>query len=232
MPSDSRGEDAVNPRRGKAFRPSLEPLEAKLLLNGARAAHGPREAAEVATDGELAVSARRPRFTFVRITNPTPFNTKLVPPFKQTMVQSRPPVAGQTYNLLFVSMRNSTRTTFRASDRLIVSVTGQPRNFPILSGSDEWKPGEVRVFYVVSKQYYPLRPVTSAGFQFRVEDSTGTAIPGPSGIFLRVKYNPATIAKVVNQVVAFGPGSKGRSLGLPDTSIWEFTPASVSNVPL
>jgi hypothetical protein len=101
-----------------------------------------------------------------------------------------------------------------------------------LTEGDEWKPGEVRVFYVLTKKYYPLRPVTSAGFQFDITGSKGIAIPGPSGIFLRVKYDPARFPNVLNQIVAFGPGSKGHHLGLPDTSIWEFIPSRIYTVPL
>jgi hypothetical protein len=47
-------------------------------------------------------------------------------------------------------------------------------------------------------------------------------IPGPSGIFLRLKYNPATFARTLDWIVAFGPGAEGGAgakLGLPDTAI-------------
>ena len=78
------------------------------------------------------------------------------------------------------------------------------------------------VFYIMTKKYYPLSPVVSAGFELNLAGSRGTAIPGPSRNLSRVKYNPATIAKVVNHVIADGPGSKGHQLGLPDTQLWEF----------
>ena len=85
------------------------------------------------------------------------------------------------------------------------------------------------VFYVVSKKYTPLRPIVGAGFEFNLDGSRGTAIPGPSGIFLRVKYDPATISKIVNYVVAHGPGSKGHQVGLPDTQIWSSSPQGTTS---
>lgn len=215
-------------RRERMLRPNLEPLEAKVLLSGGRIAARARDAAEVA----VVVANTTPRYTLERITNPTPFNTRLVPPLKQVMVQARPPISGQTYNILSITMRNSTQRTFVADDNLRVSVTGQTRSFPILQNDDSWKPREVRIFYILSKEYYPLRPTTSAGFQFEIAGSKGIAIPGPSGIFLRIKYRPATISRILNHIVVNGPGAKGRELGLPDTSLWEFLPSRLNAVPL
>jgi hypothetical protein len=166
------------------------------------------------------------------VTNPTPFNALLIPPFKQVLVQSRAPVPGQLYNVLFVSVRNGTGQTFDASSGLKVKLTGQISSFPILTGVEQWKPKEVMVFYVLTKQYYPIRPVVSAGFQFDLNGFAKTAIPGPSGIFLRLAYKPATINRAINYIVAHGPGSKGHRLGLPDTAIWEIVPSSVHVIPL
>src|SRR5262245_10791968 len=42
-------------------------------------------------------AARPQKYTLFRITNPTPFNTRLVPPFQQVLVQSRQPIPGQIY---------------------------------------------------------------------------------------------------------------------------------------
>ncbi|WP_422922917.1 hypothetical protein [Singulisphaera sp. PoT] len=172
--------------------------------------------------------------TMDRITNPTPFNAILRPPFQQVMVQSRPPKPGQTYNVLFISVYNGTKRTFNASDNLTVKLSNQApgQAFPVLTGSEQWKPGQRMVFYVLSKQYYPATPVVSAGFQFNFVNPQVTAIPGPSGIFLRLKYNPATFNKVLDQIVAYGPGSKGHELGLADTSIWEIIPANSNVIPL
>ncbi len=44
----------------------------------------------------------KPHFGFLvyRITNPTRFNNKLIPPFSHVLVQARQPVPGQVYNML------------------------------------------------------------------------------------------------------------------------------------
>jgi hypothetical protein len=179
-------------------------------------------------------SDRSGRLVLFRITNPTPFNTRLVPPFDQVAVQSRPPVPGQVYNVLFVSVRNQTRRTFDASSGFAVRLTNQTRahSYPILTGTEQWAPNEVKVFYVLTKQYYPLRPITSAGFRFKLGDDSGIAIPGPSGIFLRVRYNPDTFPRVLDRIVAFGPGAKGRELGLPDTALWAFGAPATAGIQL
>ncbi len=47
-------------------------------------------------------------------------------------------------------------------------------------------------------------------------------IPGPSGIFLRLTYDPATFARTLDWIVAYGQGAQqgaGSALGLPDTAI-------------
>ena len=64
------------------------------------------------------------------------------------------------------------------------------------------------MFYVLTKKYYPV-PEVSGGFQFDLGGATSTLVPGPSGIFLRVKYDPATFAKTLNWIVAYGPGNQG-----------------------
>jgi hypothetical protein len=54
------------------------------------------------------------------------------------------------------------------------------------------------------------------------------AIPGPSGIFLRLTYEPSTFARTLDSIVAFGPGTqggKGVKFGLPVTNIYEFLSA-------
>lgn len=182
-------------------------------------------------------SAQRPiqrRYTLYRITNPTPVNARLKPPFAQVRVQASAPTPGEVYNVLFMSVRNGTNQTFDAGSGLFVRLTNQTKShaYPILTGDELWRPGEVTVFYVLTKQYYPLSPTRSAGFAFDLNGSHGVAIPGPSGIFLRVRYNPQTFEGVLNRIVAFGPGSKGHRLGLPDTSIWEIIPARFRVIPL
>ena len=216
------------------LRPVLERLEAKQTLSAsprtalfAHSPAGPGVSAVVAAHSSLASG-----LTLYRITNPNRFNAQLIPPFRQVFVQSTAPIPGAVYNVLSVSVRNGTARTFDAASGFSVRVTGQSTSFPILSGSDLWKPGQVMVFYILTKKYYPLRPVLGAGFEFDLGGSRGVAIPGPSGIFLRLTYNPATFARTLDSIVAFGRGSRGHELGLPDTSIWEFISAKTDLVPL
>jgi hypothetical protein len=123
-----------------------------------------------------------------------------------------------------VTVKNGTSQTFTASNDFTVRLTNQPRSFggfPILTGNEQWKPGQILVFYVLTKKYYPVSFV-SGGFQFDLGGRSSTGIPGPSGIFLRLTYNPATFARALNWIVAFGQGNQtgqGAQLGLPNTSI-------------
>jgi hypothetical protein len=223
-----RAEDssAMQGRAVRRFRPGLERLESIQLLSAgtpstpATSQNGPGVAALPADD-----LARVPPVPLIisRITNPTPTNAQLIPPFQQVRVQTVTPVTGATYNILFLSVRNSTSLTFDASNNFQVKLSGGTTRVPILTGSEQWKPGQVIVFYILSKKYYPLSPQVSAGFQFNFLGRENVAIPGPSGIFQRIKYDPATIANIINFIVPFGPGAKGHLLGLPDTSIWQFT---------
>ena len=220
----------------KRLRPGLERLEGKALMS-AGALTKPVAAAGAVTanlvvrgvDAQTTPSAG---FTIYRITNPDPFNAQLIPPFRQVLVQTTVPTPGVVYNVLSVSVRNGTARTFDASSGFAARVTGQSTSVPILSGTDQWKPGQVMVFYILTKKYYPLRPITGAGFEFDFNGSRCVSIPGPSGIFLRLRYRPATFAKTLDWIVAHGPGSKGHLLGLPDTSIWEFTSAKTNIPPL
>ena len=216
------------------FRPRLERFEVKQLLSVNPTAPAvslgldPAQGAlvdRVTTPQELA----NERLLLSRITNPTPTNAQLIPPFQQVRVQTVTPVTGSVYNVLFVSVRNSTSQTFDAGDGFHVKLSGGKTVVPILTGSQQWKPGQVIVFYILSKKYYPLSPQVSAGFVFNFRVTSGTAIPGPSGIYQRVTYNPATIEKTINDIVPFGPGAKGHLLGLPDTAIWEFTAKPAEN---
>jgi hypothetical protein len=226
------------------FLPLLERCEPKRLLSASPltnhtvhlkdgSAASPVQTAESSgANGSVGRPSPAAGFTLFRITNPTPTNARLIPPFKQVLVQSTTPVPGAVYNVLSVSVRNGTARTFDASSGFAVKVTGQSRSFPILTGTEQWKPGQFMVFYILTKKYYPLRPITSAGFEFDFAGSRGVAIPGPSGIFLRLKYNPAKFARTLDAIVAHGPGAKGHRLGLPDTAIWEFTSAKNYIIPL
>jgi hypothetical protein len=166
------------------------------------------------------------RFVVSRITQTSAGNAvHLVPPFQQVLVQAKVPVPGRMYNVLSVAVRNHTSRTFTAQDHFSVKLSGQSQATPILTGDEQWKPGQFIVFYVLTHQYYPARPVVSGGFVFDLDGSRGVAIPGPSGIFLRLTYRPATFARPLDWIVAYGPGAEGGlgpRYGLPDTQIWQF----------
>ena len=153
--------------------------------------------------------------TIDRITNPAPGVANLVGPFQQVLVQTVQPIPGQVYNVLSLSMRNSTARTFDASSGFEVKLTGQSTAMPILTGNQQWKPGQFIVFYVLTKKYYPLSPTQTAGFEFNFSNPRFVAIPGPSGIFLRIKYSPATFPKILNWIVVHGPGRKGINWDFP-----------------
>ena len=117
---------------------------------GTRVLDHRRKPAPVGTYGYLAF----------RVTN-TPYQTpyKLVPPFQQVLVQDKKPVPGQVYNVCDVAVKNGTSQTFTASNNFTVRMTNQPRSFggfPVLTGNEQWKPGQVLVFYVLTKKYYPV----------------------------------------------------------------------------
>jgi hypothetical protein len=104
--------------------------------------------------------------------------------------------------------------------------------FPILTGDELWKPGQVFVFYVLTKRYYPVSQIPG-GFQLDLGGRSSTLIPGPSGMFLRLTYNPATFARTLDWIVAFGQGNqlgKGVKFGLPNTSINEFVSANTRRI--
>ena len=164
-----------------------------------------------------------------RITNPTGRPVHLIPPFQQVLVQNVQPVPGRTYNVLYIAVRNGTAKTFTASDGFTVRIPGnsgghavKQEGFPVLTGNEVWKPNTWMVFYVLSKKYYPLSPQVGASFQLQADGRSSTLVAGPSGIFLRLKYNPATFASTLNWIVAFSQGAQlgnGSRVGMPDTAI-------------
>lgn len=173
-------------------------------------------------------------FTIDRITNPTPVSAIFNPPFQFVRVQTRDPIPGQSYNAIYISVRNRTHRTFTAADGMTVKVTtqGPGHNYPILTGDQVWKPGQTFVFYFLTKKYYTsaLNPPASAGFAFNFTEPRVVAIPGPSGIFQRIVYNPETFPNVLQSIVIGGPGAKGHRLGLPDTDLWEIVPTSKADI--
>lgn len=234
-----------------AFHPELEPFEAKVLLSagavhlahlegGLRALAG--RPAEMSTAHRTAhhIFARRSspptHFLAYRITNSANHPVDLTPPFQQILVQHTQPFPGQVYNVLFVAVKNGTRQTFTANNGFTVRLPGYTGSrrvvdhaLPVLTGNEVWKPNQWIVFYALSKTYYPLSPQVSAGFQLDTGGRSSTLVPGPSGIFLRLKYDPATFIRALNWIVAYGPGAEGGAgakLGLPDTAINELVAAS------
>ena len=104
---------------------------------------------------------------------------------------------------------------------------------PILTGNQQWKPGQDIVFYVLTKQYYPVTSQIHSGFKFNLGGASSVAIPGPSGIFLRMTYNTATFARALDSIVAFGVGAqggKGVRFGMPDTAIYAFLSAKTEKM--
>jgi hypothetical protein len=251
------GESAIlEPRRGSfmhrrrpnGFRPGLEGLEAKQLLSASpltpHIAHV--EAETRASTVHSAVHAVHPDLAKAKTTEPKrflafrltitayPLTVNLEPPFQQVLVQSRPPVPGKVYNICFVAVRNGTKQTFSASNKFTVRLSNQTKAhaYPVLTGNEQWKPNQWFVFYVLTKKYYPVSPV-AGGFQLNLGGASSTLVPGPSGIFLRLKYDPATFAKTLDWIVAYGQGAeegKGPPLGMPDTAINEIIAAAANRL--
>ena len=211
------------------FRPRVEPLEEKQPLS-VSASTAPFVNSKAGSQSLISPMAVKPNYGYLvyRITNPNRFNNKLTPPFSHVLVQSLQPVPGQVYNVLYVAVRNGTALTFDASSGFSVKFPGQPGSSPILTGNEQWKPGQEFVFYVLTKKYYPMPSQVHSGFEFDLGGARSIAIPGPSGIFLRVNYDPATFGQTLDWIVAYGPGAqggKGVKFGMPDTAIDEFVSA-------
>lgn len=220
------------------FRPDLERFEEKQLLSGgASAAHATvaHSAATAASAGEVAtpdaVPANTKGFLAYRITNPTGhfYRVGLYPPFLQTHVQTLQPVPGQVYNIIYVAIKNGTSHTFTAQNGFTARVPGFTGNghvaykgVPMLTGNQVWKPHQWLVLYIFTKKYYPFSPQVAAGFQIQTDGRSSTIVPGPSGFIAHIKYNPATISKVINFNVAYGQGAQlgpGAAQGIGDTAI-------------
>ena len=80
-------------------------------------------------------TSRLERLILQRITNPTPTNAQLIPPFQQVRVQTRTPLTGSVYNVLSVSVRNSTIPDLRRERRVPgQALRGDPRQSPSSPG--------------------------------------------------------------------------------------------------
>ena len=145
-----------------------------------------------------------------RITNPNRFNNKLIPPFGHVLVQSRQPVPGPGLQRALCRREERDGADLRREQRVpACRFPGQLTPFPILTGTEQWKPGQEFVFYVLTKKYYPLPTQVYFRFRVRPRRRESVAIPGPSGIFLRLKYNPATFDRTLDAIVTFGQGAQG-----------------------
>jgi hypothetical protein len=209
-------------RADERYRPGLESLEAKQPLSAGLAAG--------AEPAEVSIAAVQPRTGFLvfRITNPNIHNNTMLPPFGQTLVQQAQPIPGDSYNILSVIVRNGTRQTFTAASGFQVKLAGQTEWTPALTGDQTWAPGQRYVFYVLTKKYYPIKNQVTGGFLFKLGGAVSTAIPGPSGIFLRIKYDPALFPQQLDAIVAFGQGAQGGAgvrTGIAVTNIYEFVNA-------
>jgi hypothetical protein len=202
----------------------VEALEAKQPLSGLAAA---APASHQVTADHI---SHKPNHGYLvyRITNPNRFNNHIVFPLTPVLVQGPQPVPGQVYNLLYLTVRNGTAKTFDASSGFRVKLSGQPGSFPILTGDQQWTPGQWFAFYVLTKKYYPIQNPVTGGFIFDLGNARSVAIPGPSAIFLRLKYNPATFERTLNTIAAAGQGVQGGAgfkFGLPITNFYEFLSA-------
>lgn len=237
------------------FRPDVEFLEAKLVLSAIGStimAPAGADATTAAGDfaGRLAAiredrlavrqehadpalraspAQKKPDHGYLvfRLTNPSPFNNHFVPPFGHVYAAVNPPVPGQVYNILCLTVRNGTAKTFDASSGFEVKFPGG-HAVPILTGDQQWKAGQNYIFYVLTKEYYPIRNQVTQGFTFNLGGARSIAIPGPSGIFLRIRYDPATINKILDYAITSGPGIQGgagHKTGMADTAINEFVSA-------
>jgi hypothetical protein len=202
------------------FLPALEQIEKKQLLS---ASPLPGHVASAAAEAVRPPGSLPRAFYGFRVTNPSAqVLYRLDPPFQQVLVQSNQPVPGQTYNVLQVAVRNGTSQTFTPANGFTVRLnTNKGQVFPILTGNEQWKPKQVIVLYILTKKYYPL-PQTYGGFQLNLGGRSSTLVAGPSAIFLRLQYNPATFAATLSNIVAYGQGNqigKGAVFGIPNTSI-------------
>ncbi|MDG3004617.1 hypothetical protein [Paludisphaera mucosa] len=224
------------------YLPSVEGLEPRRLPSGLVAADAPAEALarRAAVQARIESRAAEPQaakptsgFLVYRITNPNRFNTVLKPPFQQVYVQQEPPTPGQTYNILSIVVRNGTAQTIDASSGFEVRFPQQTYDTPVLTGNQEWKPGEWIVFYVLTKKYYPLPSQVTSGFEFNLDGARSVAVPGPSAIFQRIKYDPAKFPGMLDKITAFGVGAQGGrgvKYGLPVTNIYEFVSAQTDRI--
>src|SRR6201996_6921271 len=98
-------------RQNLKFRPGLDPLEARKLLNASATGPIVPAASHAASSPAGVKGGSSERLNFFRITTPTPTNAILIPPLATVRVQEVAPKVGGTYNILFITMRNGTDRT-------------------------------------------------------------------------------------------------------------------------
>ncbi len=131
---------------------------------------------------------------------------------------------GKVYNILQIAVQNGTNQTFTASNGFTVRMSNQTKahGYPILTGNEQWKPGQWAIFYTLSNKYYTVNQVRG-GFQLDLGGAYSLLVPGPSGIFLRLKYDPSTFRQDAQldrvSVARVRRPAMARTFGMPDTAI-------------
>lgn len=125
----------------------------------------------------------------------------LVPPFGQVRVDSARLVPGTAYNLSSLTVRNGTSQTFDSRSGLSAKPTGRVGFQPFLRGNDQWKPGGLVVFYVLS------RSSSLPTFTFNLD---GSIEEKPANLTYDIRYNPATFPATLDAVAARSVGARYR----------------------
>ena len=213
--------------RSRRFRPGLEPLEEKQPLSaGASTAHladvkaagrggqrrrrGGRPAAGPPLAGRGAVEAgSRYRLPRVPPHEPDRFNNHTDPPFGHVLVQARQPVPGPGLQHPLRRREERDGPDVRREQRVRRQVPRPALLLPDPDGDRAVEAGAGFIFYVLTKKYYPLPNQVTSGFEFNLGGAMSIAIPGPSGIFLRMQVQPRHVRQDPRLIVARGQGAQG-----------------------
>jgi len=146
---DSRGSgvSSVRARPNRKLRPGLERLEPKRPLSASlsttRVLHATASSGTLATHPAESIPAAG--LVLYRITNPTPTNALLMPPFRHVFVQATPPSPARSTTC---SPQREERhgADFRCKQRLRRESHRSIASLPVLTGTEQWKPGQATVF--------------------------------------------------------------------------------------
>ena len=116
-----------------------------------------------------------------------------MPPFGQVRADSAHLVPGAVYNLALLTVRNGTSQIFDSRSGFSVSVAGSSGSQAFPQGPNPWKPGDVLVFYVLTKNRF------APNFTF---DFQGNKSEKPSNIYYNIQYNPTTFPGFLNSLVS------------------------------